>query len=89
VERALGRRPGISKGPRPIDIDIVLYGNVVIRSAALSIPHRRLGERRFVLIPLRELAPNARDPVSKRTVLEMLRETQDMSQVVRLKNAEM
>jgi 2-amino-4-hydroxy-6-hydroxymethyldihydropteridine diphosphokinase len=85
IERALGRHPGISKGPRPIDIDILLYENAVVRSAALTIPHERLAERRFVLIPLRELAPHARHPVLKRTVLEMLQDTRDQSQVVRLK----
>ncbi len=86
VERALGRRRGVPKGPRPIDIDILLYENVVVRSAALTIPHDRMSERRFVLVPLRELASKVRHPVSQRTVLEMLRETGDTSQVVRLKN---
>jgi len=85
VERALGRRPGVSKGPRPIDIDILLYENVVVRAAALTIPHKRMNERRFVLIPLRELAPAARHPVSRRTVTEMLQDTPDLSQVVRYK----
>ena len=42
VERALGRRPGVSKGPRPIDIDILLYENVVVRTVALTIPHERM-----------------------------------------------
>jgi 2-amino-4-hydroxy-6-hydroxymethyldihydropteridine diphosphokinase len=85
VERALGRRPGIPKGPRPIDIDILLYENVVVRSALLTIPHERLSERRFVLIPLRELARDLRHPVTQRTVVEMLHDTPDRSQVVRLK----
>ena len=85
VERALGRRPGISKGPRPIDIDILLYENVVVRSAALTIPHERMNERRFVLVPLRELAPAARHPVSRRTIAEMLQDSADLSQVVRYK----
>lgn len=84
VERQLGRRPGIPKGPRPIDIDILLYENVVVRSSALTIPHERLAERRFVLIPLGELAARVRHPVSQRTILEMLHETTDMSQVIRL-----
>jgi len=83
VERALGRRPGVSKGPRPIDIDILFYENVVVRTAALTIPHERMNERRFVLIPLRELAPTARHPVSRRTVMEMLHDVPDLSQVVR------
>ena len=83
VERALGRRPGVSKGPRPIDIDILLYENVVVRTTALTIPHERMNERRFVLIPLRELAPAARHPISKRTVTEILQDVPDLSQVVR------
>lgn len=86
VERALGRRGGTCKGPRPIDIDILLYENVIVRSSALTIPHARMSERRFVLVPLRELAPGARHPLTQRTVLEMLRETQDVGQVVRMKS---
>jgi 2-amino-4-hydroxy-6-hydroxymethyldihydropteridine diphosphokinase len=85
VERALGRRPGIPKGPRPIDIDILLYENVIVRSAALTIPHARLSERRFVLVPLRELAAHLRHPVTQRTVLEMLHDTPDLSRVIRLR----
>jgi 2-amino-4-hydroxy-6-hydroxymethyldihydropteridine diphosphokinase len=85
VERALGRRPGVAQGPRRIDIDILLYENVVVRSSTLAIPHERLGDRRFVLIPLRELEANARHPATRRTVAEMLNETSDRSQVVRLK----
>ncbi|HMD84537.1 MAG TPA: 2-amino-4-hydroxy-6-hydroxymethyldihydropteridine diphosphokinase [Terriglobia bacterium] len=85
VERILGRRPGVSKGPRPIDIDILLYENVVMRTAVLTIPHKRMNERRFVLVPLRELAPTTRHPVSKRTVTEILQDSPDLSQVVRYK----
>lgn len=85
VERALGRRPGTPQGPRPIDIDILLYENVVVRSAALTIPHARMSERRFVLVPLRELAAHLRHPVTQRTVLEMLHDTPDSSQVIRLR----
>ncbi len=84
VERELGRRPGIAKGPRPIDIDILLYENVVVRSPALTIPHERLSERRFVLVPLRELSPQLRHPVHRRTVPEMLQDTADSSRVVRM-----
>jgi 2-amino-4-hydroxy-6-hydroxymethyldihydropteridine diphosphokinase len=85
VERAMGRRSGVSKGPRRIDIDILLYENVGVRSSVLTIPHERMSERRFVLIPMRELAPAARDPVTGRSVLEMLQSTRDNSQVVRYK----
>ena len=86
IERAMGRRPGRPKGPRPIDIDILLYDNVVARSPALTIPHQRLAERRFVLVPLRELERTVRHPVTQRTVLEMLGDTRDSSRVVKLKD---
>ena len=85
VERILGRRPGISKGPRLIDIDILLYENVVVRTAGFTIPHERMNMRRFVLIPLRELAPAVRHPVSRRTVAEMLMDAPATSQVIRYK----
>ena len=85
LERRLGRKPGRNKGPRPIDIDILLYENVIVRSAELTIPHERMAERRFVLIPLRELAASLRHPVTQRTVVEMLHDTRDASQVFRLK----
>lgn len=89
VERHLGRRPTRTpKGPRPIDIDILLYENVVLRSSELTVPHERLSERRFVLVPLRELAARLRHPVSQRTILELLRNTADSSRVIRLKNNE-
>lgn len=84
VERALGRHRAIPKGPRPIDIDILLYENTVVRSRVLTIPHARLADRRFVLIPLLEFAANARHPVTRRAVSAMLRTTRDRSQVVRL-----
>ena len=85
VEWTLGRRPGVNKGPRPIDIDILLYENVVVRTAALTIPHERMNTRRFVLIPLQELAPATRHPISRRTVAEMLLDTPDRGQVIRYK----
>ena len=62
IEQQLGRRRLVAKGPRSIDIDILLYGNFVIRTPSLVIPHERLLERRFVLVPLLELAPDLRDP---------------------------
>jgi 2-amino-4-hydroxy-6-hydroxymethyldihydropteridine diphosphokinase len=85
VERGLGRRPGPRGGPRLIDIDILLYENVVVRSAELTIPHPRMGERRFVLVPLGELAAQLRHPVTRQTVTDMLHETPDRSQFVKLK----
>jgi len=84
IERALGRRPGVAKGPRPIDIDILLYGSAVVRSAELTVPHPRLAERRFVLVPLAEIAPEVRLPVTQCTMREILAQIQDQSRVIRL-----
>jgi len=72
IERALGRVRSIAKGPRTLDIDILLYGKAVIRSATLEIPHPRMAERRFVLAPLAELAPDLRHPVTHKTIRAML-----------------
>ena len=72
IELALGRVRAIPKGPRTIDIDILLYGQAVMRGEALEIPHPRMGERRFVLAPLADLAPDLRHPIARRTVSEML-----------------
>ena len=72
IERELGRTRTVAKGPRSIDIDILLYGNFVIETPQLTVPHPRLAERRFVLAPLADLAPDLRHPVSRRTVRELL-----------------
>lgn len=72
IERKMGRRRMVPKGPRTIDIDIVFFGKSVIKSARLEVPHPRFRERRFVLAPLADLAPEFRDPVTRRTVRELL-----------------
>lgn len=72
IERDLGRKSGIPKGPRVIDIDILLYGNSIIHTDALEVPHPRMAERRFVLEPLAELAPDLRHPKTLRTIRELL-----------------
>lgn len=82
IERELGRVRTVPKGPRTIDIDILLYGNAVVRTAALEIPHPRMGERRFVLAPLADLAPELRHPITHEPVRRMLEAAPP--QVVRL-----
>jgi 2-amino-4-hydroxy-6-hydroxymethyldihydropteridine diphosphokinase len=72
IERELGRRDGVRFGPRLIDIDILFYDNQVLATEHLELPHPRLHERGFVLIPLGELAPNLVHPVLKTTVRELL-----------------
>jgi 2-amino-4-hydroxy-6-hydroxymethyldihydropteridine diphosphokinase len=76
IELGMGRRRVVSKGPRTIDIDILLVGNYVIRTRELQVPHPRISERRFVLEPLAELAPDLRHPATGKTVREMLSEVQ-------------
>ena len=72
IEQELGRRRMLANGPRTIDIDILFYGNFVVETPELKIPHPRFAERRFVLAPMVELAPELRDPVSRRTMRELL-----------------
>jgi 2-amino-4-hydroxy-6-hydroxymethyldihydropteridine diphosphokinase len=82
VEQAMGRRRTQNKGPRNIDIDILLYGDSVVDTKGLTIPHLALHERRFVLEPLVEIAPEVRHPVLNKTIRE-LRDELAAGQVVR------
>lgn len=79
VERELGRTRETPKGPRTIDIDIVFYGGAVVNLPGLIIPHPRFASRRFVLAPMADLAPDFRDPVSRRPMRELLAETAGQS----------
>jgi 2-amino-4-hydroxy-6-hydroxymethyldihydropteridine diphosphokinase len=81
IETQMGSKKLIAKGPRLIDIDILLYGDQVIDTLELQVPHPRMPLRRFVLEPLAEIAPNARHPVSGLSVSEMLDRTPDKSAV--------
>jgi 2-amino-4-hydroxy-6-hydroxymethyldihydropteridine diphosphokinase len=82
VERAMGRRRAQNKGPRNIDIDILLFGDAIVKTPGLTIPHPALHERRFVLEPLAEIAAEVRHPVLKKTVRE-LRDALPAGQIVR------
>ena len=68
IEASMGRRPGFKDGPRPIDIDILLYGKLVLISPDLIIPHQRMAERAFVLIPLAELDASLLHPTVKERI---------------------
>ena len=68
LEQRLGRRPGRRWGPRSIDIDLILWGSVIVHTSELSLPHERFRERAFVLTPLADLAPEAIDPETGSTV---------------------
>jgi len=72
IERAMGRVRTRANGPRTLDIDILLYGNAVVRTRDLQIPHPRMAERRFVLAPLADLAPTLRHPVLGKSIKELL-----------------
>ena len=74
IERAMGRDRSlvVAKGPRTIDLDLLLMDGVVMTTDQLTLPHPAMAERRFVLEPLAEIAPEMVDPVSGKTVSEML-----------------
>jgi 2-amino-4-hydroxy-6-hydroxymethyldihydropteridine diphosphokinase len=71
IEEEMGRRRVQKKGPRSIDIDILLFDNVIVDSKELTIPHPAMHQRRFVLEPLVEIAPNILHPVLKKTIREL------------------
>jgi 2-amino-4-hydroxy-6-hydroxymethyldihydropteridine diphosphokinase len=75
IERQLGRcrRREIRKGPRVIDIDILLFGDTVMDSDELTIPHPKMGERQFVLVPLLDLSPDLVDPVTAQPLKKRLK----------------
>jgi 2-amino-4-hydroxy-6-hydroxymethyldihydropteridine diphosphokinase len=87
IETGLGRRRIVENGPRTIDIDILLYGDLVMQTDELEIPHPRYRERRFTLAPLAELAPGLRDPVTGQTMAELLAALQGQTARKRTRDA--
>lgn len=88
IETRMGSKKLLAKGPRLIDMDILLYGSETIETPELQVPHPRMHLRRFVLVPLEEIAPQAVHPGLKRTMKQLLEETPDRSTVRRFDRAE-
>ena len=81
IESRIGRTKAVPKGPRIIDLDILFYADKIIATSELQVPHPRLSQRRFVLLPLAEIAPTLNDPISGATVQALLQQTKDRSTV--------
>jgi 2-amino-4-hydroxy-6-hydroxymethyldihydropteridine diphosphokinase len=84
TEREMGRVRTVANGPRTIDVDLLVYGDVRCHEPGLTVPHPRLAERRFVLAPLAEIAPELRPPGLGATVAGLLARCQDPAEVRRM-----
>jgi 2-amino-4-hydroxy-6-hydroxymethyldihydropteridine diphosphokinase len=87
IERQMGSKKLVAKGPRLIDLDILLYGDETIDTPELQVPHPRMHLRKFVLAPLAELAPNLKHPSWNGTATDLLAETADSSVVRKFESA--
>lgn len=84
IEKLMGRQRIEKKGPRSIDIDILLFGSAVVNTPELTIPHPAMAQRRFVLEPLAEIAPELRHPTLEKTVRLLLAELPEEQKVQRI-----
>jgi 2-amino-4-hydroxy-6-hydroxymethyldihydropteridine diphosphokinase len=84
IEEEMGRKRIEKNGPRIIDIDILLMNDLIINTKTLVIPHPRLAERKFALVPLAEIAPDIIHPITKKTITEMLRDCKDVLDVYKI-----
>ncbi|MEQ8442284.1 MAG: 2-amino-4-hydroxy-6-hydroxymethyldihydropteridine diphosphokinase [Alphaproteobacteria bacterium] len=82
LERDIGRVPSVVNGPRAIDLDILYFADVVLETDRLTLPHPRIAERAFVLVPLADIAAGLMDPSVKRTVVDMLDAVSGREEVV-------
>jgi len=88
IEREMGRERKEKWGPRIIDLDILFYNEQVMRGEDLVVPHPRLHERRFVLTPLNDIAPDLRHPLLRKSISELLAELPEGEKVILLREAE-
>ena len=84
IEKILGRKETFRNAPREIDLDIIFYGDIILQEPGLIIPHKSFSQREFVLAPLAQIAPDFKDPVTGKSIkqlLSQLRQTKAQSTV--------
>ena len=81
IEKALGRERKITWGPRTLDLDILFIDQQIIQTTVLQVPHPHIQDRKFVLIPMEEIAGNFKHPVFNKSMVELLEETTDETAV--------
>ena len=81
IEKKLGRKKREKWGPREIDLDILFYDDITVKEKNLNIPHSEIENRKFVLVPLAEISPDLKHPISNKSVKDLLKHTKDQSKV--------